>query len=714
MTNAQSSLTQHILSQPRNYLALFIIVAGTATLITKSRQLKRLNAQKREQERRKDPGAKKKASQNYAKVDMVFLRRLMDIFKIMIPSWKSKEFSYLAGLTGLLVLRTYLSVIITKQLGKNGQALVTRNYKGLGLGVLWFGIITIPASAVNSALKYLQAMMALRFRMRLSHHVHKSYLDGVNFYRSTQLGQNGVRIDHADQRVTADIDNFCTKISELYSTIFKPVLDMILFTYKLVGITGFEGPLIMYSYFLLSGLLKNTVIPSLGKYVARESELEGMYRTTHKSLIVNSEEIAFYNGAETEKRIINSQLKQIEEHHALFSFVRALVSVADNVLVKYFASIAGYLTMIIPMMRNARGLGEKSVDEMTRDYILTSQYLGNLSGAVGEFVVMSSKVMKIAGYTHRVSELLEMVKKLKNQGVEPFEAREEANEPAPQDVAQTSGGARSNVNRAALDEWLEEWRTRCNDNRRERNKRHGNIPDRQVNGGGLIRYAEDLHFEHVDIVSPEGKILAKDLNMRVEALKNVMVTGPNGCGKSSLFRVISELWPLHCGVMTKPPSEELIFLPQKPYQSFGTLRDQITYPHTKKQMHARGVTDEDLKNLVSIVDPENTILSEWDLDDKKNWQQTMSLGIMQRIAAARLFYHRPLYCALDECTSCVSGETEDVIFETCKKLNITVFSVSHRPALVKHHDFQLHFEGREGKWEFSKIDHSREHETLCR
>lgn len=706
-----SSLLKKSLKEPNSIVAILLIIFGTISLRSKSQELKRLEAS-RKKDNSKDANTQKK---DYAHVDRKFLKRLMEIMHIVIPSWKSKEFLYMSGLTGLLVFRTWLSVIITKQLGKNGQALVTRDYKGLGLGVLWFGIITIPASAVNSALKYLQSMIALRFRMKLSHHVHKSYLDGVNFYRSTQLGRNGVRIDHADQRVTADIDNFCTKISELYSTIFKPVLDVILFTYKLVGITGPQGPLIMYSYFILSGFLKNTVIPSLGKYVARESELEGMYRTSHKSLIVNSEEIAFYNGAETERKIINAQLKQLEEHHSLFIFVRALVSIADNVLVKYFASIAGYLTLILPMMWNVRGLGDKPVDEMTRDYILTSQYLGNLSTAVGEFVIMSSKIMRIAGYTHRVSELLELVKKLSSSGLEPFKEREDkdtVNEQQEKEEKELEA-EKIQSNRESLKQWCLEWKKRCDEYRQARNAKRGIIPDRHV-GGGIIKDGEILNFENVDIVSPEGKILAKNLNMNIEQLKNVMVTGPNGCGKSSLFRVISELWPLHSGVMVKPPTEELIFLPQKPYQSFGTLRDQIIYPHTKEDMKAKKVTDEDLKKLVSIVDPMNTVLSEWDLDDQKNWQQTMSLGIMQRIAAARLFYHKPLFCALDECTSCVSGETEDVIFETCKLLGITIFSVSHRPALVKHHEFQLHFEGRDGKWEFTEIDHTREHETLCK
>ena len=46
--------------------------------------------------------------------------------------------------------------------------------------------------------------------------------------------------------------------------------------------------------------------------------------------------------------------------------------------------------------------------------------------------------------------------------------------------------------------------------------------------------------------------------------------------------------------MTKPPASEFTYIPQRPYLSLGTLRDQIIYPHSRAQMHARGVTDSDL------------------------------------------------------------------------------------------------------------------------
>ena len=66
--------------------------------------------------------------------------------------------------------------------------------------------------------------------------------------------------------------------------------------------------------------------------------------------------------------------------------------------------------------------------------------------------------------------------------------------------------------------------------------------------------------------------------------------GPNGSGKSSLFRVIGGLWPLAGGRLLKPPSDSILFVPQKPYLAIGTLRDNLIYPHSVEQMRAAGVT----------------------------------------------------------------------------------------------------------------------------
>lgn len=227
-----------------------------------------------------------------------------------------------------------------------------------------------------------------------------------------------------------------------------------------------------------------------------------------------------------------------------------------------------------------------------------------------------------------------------------------------------------------------------------------------LRGRGNIVESEDIEFIDVPIVSPNGDVLVRKLSFSVKPHEHLLIVGPNGCGKSSLFRILGGLWPVYGGTVHKPPSSDIFYIPQRPYLSRGSLRQQIIYPDGLRQMRDKGVTDKDLYRILQKVEIEQIVERDGGWDSEEEWRDVLSGGLQQRVAMARLFYHAPKYAILDECTSSVTLEIEKAMYDNAKALNITLMTVSHRRSLWKYHDNILQFDGQ-GHYIFTKLDAER-------
>ena len=205
-----------------------------------------------------------------------------------------------------------------------------------------------------------------------------------------------------------------------------------------------------------------------------------------------------------------------------------------------------------------------------------------------------------------------------------------------------------------------------------------------------------LELRDLEVRKTSGEQLIDDLDLRLEPGEALVITGPSGCGRTTLLRSIARLWPFTSGVLRRPDGDnEAMFLAQTPYLPLGDLRAVLSYPDVEA-----AIPDEEL--LAALEDVALGHLGR-QLNDVQDWSKVLSPGEQQRIAFARVLLQKPKVLFLDESTSAVDESQEFRLYRLVRERipECIVVSVTHRSTVEQHHDHHLRLLG-DGGWELDR------------
>jgi putative ATP-binding cassette transporter len=210
---------------------------------------------------------------------------------------------------------------------------------------------------------------------------------------------------------------------------------------------------------------------------------------------------------------------------------------------------------------------------------------------------------------------------------------------------------------------------------------HAKIRHKQSKILVTISNGKKLICENLTITTPSDKVLIKDISFEINLNDKVLITGKSGVGKSTLVRILAGLWPYGYGQVILP-SEPIFFVPQKSYMPISTLKNALIYPSEIK------TKDEEIIKLLELLKLDHLTQS---LHIKHDWGMILSPGEQQRIAIIRLLIHRPKWVIMDEPTSSLDDDLQEIVFKLLSDYlkDSAIVTLAHTKELKKYHNKQI-------------------------
>lgn len=201
-----------------------------------------------------------------------------------------------------------------------------------------------------------------------------------------------------------------------------------------------------------------------------------------------------------------------------------------------------------------------------------------------------------------------------------------------------------------------------------------------------------ISFDNVSYAYEENRAVLKNLSFVVEAGSQVVLTGVNGAGKSTIFKLLLKMIEVEygkimiddtdlSGISTECWLDNIGWVAQEPYIFNMSLRENITMGRVCSEARLKEVMQ--LVNLMDFIRRQPL-----GYDSIVGGGVKLSSGQKRRLGLARALLCQPKLLLLDEPMENLDSQNEEIIKSVLEKLKgkVTVMIIAHRRQTIEAAD----------------------------
>lgn len=628
-------------------------------------------------------------------------KSLKQMFRIALPTLWGREGMGTMAFIGLFLLKALLRVRRSRAEGDVIQAylLGTRGKGGTGRrdALLQFAAVSLLNAAVSGCIEHMRFYLIAVYRTRLTGYFHKRYFDKNTFYYGTVLDD---RIADVDVHITSYCEDFAEHFAELPYYFFLPAFEAFSSLYVVFREVGSARSAMLTSIVFSGVIALQSLAPPFGKIHAALLSREEEFRRLHTDVKNNVEQVALHKGGDFMRRRLEAMFGNVGDAMQYMALARGHFQMLELSLTSCAWDIAGFFSVGSLLLSTKDNTNKTAA---LSQVVVQRRVITDFNTAVNTLVQNMKELSHLSEFSEKLAELdsvLDSIARLEFQKKPDPRFLQEGDDEHTVSGS-TTGMAASRDNLAALSNsfTLET---------RERDVAEGNHSDHSQSAMTLVE------FDDLDVATPNGVVLVAGLTHKIRLGESWALTGPNGCGKSSILRVLSSIWLPSRGRMTIHPIVDLYFLPQQTFMVPNcTLVEQIIFPDTTEGVEPSLDEETRVKNALYLATGDSIVeevFGEWEnplctTARTQDWY-SLSGGQQQKIALARLFYHarrshdkgRVVIAVMDESTSQMDIEAERILFQNLARKDIQMVSSSHRKEVTRIHHKVLKMTRDPSEW----------------